>query len=259
VLYSPGFEFGLSDTNTFMIHDLVSHGYVVAAVDHPYVSLAVRLDGGRIARFGDERHVVAMPEDASAPDDIYGFPVVVDDLRFTLDVLAQLRLRDPRFAGSFSLDQVGAFGHSYGGAAAAELARSDPRVRAAIDYDGRFHGDVLRDGVSAPLLLVAVPGRITSAEPPNGNYGYRDVVHAAAAGQWVEVAGSVHGSFQADVPWLLARAGEPSGEALDPVRALSIFTSLNLAFFAGTLGDGEPLAPEQVVSRFPELTAGEAR
>ena len=34
---------------TALIEDLVSHGYVVAAVDHPYQSRAVLLPGGAIA------------------------------------------------------------------------------------------------------------------------------------------------------------------------------------------------------------------
>jgi dienelactone hydrolase len=262
VLYSPGFALGLSDTNTFMIHALVSHGYVVAAVDHPYVSLAVRLDGDRIARFDDDLHPVAMPDDVVGDDDVYAFPTVVDDLAFVLDHVLDLAREDEAWRGRIDATRVGAFGHSYGGAAAAELLRRDERVSAAIDYDGRFHPDAVEHGIGGPLLLVAIEGRVTADSPPNGNYDYRNALRTARPGDYAEIAGAIHGTFQADIGVLLERKnGKPDVEAsgtIDPETALAIFQALNFAFFDAELGDGSEAELRAVARAHPEVRVGVA-
>jgi dienelactone hydrolase len=260
LLYSPGFEHGLSDTNTFLIDDLVSHGYVVAAIDHPYVSLAVRLDGDRIVRFGDELRAVAMPDEARDDERVYAFPTVVDDLSFVLNHMLELADDDERWRGRIDARRIGAFGHSYGGAAAAELARRDARVSAVIDYDGRFHSDVVEQGVPAPLLLVAIEGRITADPPPNGNYDYRTVLEHAQPGYYAELEGAIHGTFQADIGVLLERElGRPDREAsgdIDPSRALELLEALNLAFFDTQLRGGSEAQLQKIARDHSELRFG---
>jgi dienelactone hydrolase len=49
------------------------------------------------------------------------------------------------------LHKVGAFGHSFGGATALEVAQRESRVRAAIDLDGDLFGTLAREGVSKHL------------------------------------------------------------------------------------------------------------
>jgi predicted dienelactone hydrolase len=264
LLYSPGFARGLAETNTFMAQELASHGYVVAMVDHPYVSLAVRDGDGSIVRFGDGREALAMPDDiAGSEDAVYAFPVVVDDLRFVLDELARRTRDHPRWRGRIDLARVGAFGHSYGGAAAAELLRSDPRVKAAIDYDGRFHRDVLERGVGGPLLLMAIDGRITGEPPPNENYGYRAALRTAEPGYYVEIEGAIHTMFQADIGVLWKRkrgTSDPrwSGD-MDADSTLALCTAYSRAFFDAYLKDGATDALERVSGAFAGVRFGVAR
>jgi dienelactone hydrolase len=262
ILYSPGFEYGLSDTNTFAIHELVSHGYVVGAVDHPYVSLAMRLEDDRIARFGADLQAVAMPEDVASEDDVYAMPTVVDDLRFALDRVLELSDSDEAWRDRIDAAHIGAFGHSYGGAAAAELLRSDARVSAALDYDGRFHPDVVEHGVAGPLLLVSIEGRITRDPPPNDNYDYRAVLARAQPGYFAELEGAIHGTFQADIGVLFKqRDGRTHREAtgdIDADLALEILSALNLAFFDAELRDGSSDALLEVEQRYSQAHVGVA-
>lgn len=262
LVYSPGFDQGLADTNTFMIEELVSHGYVVAAVDHPFVSYAVRRDDGSIVRFGDGREALAMPDDIAATDAaVYAFPVVIDDLEFVLDRILELARNDPAWRGRIDEHHIGAFGHSYGGAAAAELVRSDPRVRAGIDYDGQFHSDVLAHGIGGPLLLIAVGGRITADPPPNDNYGYRIGLGSATPGYYAELRGAVHGMFQADLGVLIKRQlgkNDPvwSGE-IDADRNLELCSAYNLAFFDATLKGASTAALEEIANAYDFVRFGE--
>jgi dienelactone hydrolase len=260
ILYSPGFQFGLSDTNTFLIHELVSQGFVVAALDHPYVSLAVRLGDERIARFSDDLQAVAMPDEARDDEHVYALPTVVDDLRFALDHVLEVTSRDRAWRGRIDASRIGAFGHSYGGAAAAELARTDPRVSAVIDYDGRFHRDVVERGVDAPVLLVAIEGRITAEPPPNDNYDYRTVLARARPGYYAELEGAIHGTFQADIGYLLERergqaVREASGD-IEPEVALAILSELNLTFWDAELRDGSVDRLQDVAREHPQARVG---
>jgi predicted dienelactone hydrolase len=264
LVYSPGFAAGLAETNTFMIQELVSHGYVVLAVDHPYVSLAVRDSAGAIVRFADGLEALAMPDDpAVSEQSVYAFPVVVDDLRFVLARVLQLGKDDPAWRGRIDAARVGVFGHSYGGAAAAELLRTDARVKAAINYDGRYHADVLEHGIGAPLLLMAIDGRITGEPPPNDNYGYREATRTAEPGYFLEIEGAIHGMFQADLGVLMKRKrGESdpvwSGQ-LDADLNLELCNAYNRAFFDVYLRGAEERPLEDLAARFTGVRFGRAR
>ncbi|MEV5146312.1 lipase [Streptomyces sp. NPDC052727] len=154
LLYSPG---AAEDRtfNTLVVEELVSWGYVVVTVDHPYDSGEVEFPDGRVVL--SHR---AEGEDAIAA----AVAVRAADLRFVLDSLAVLvrggtpdagRRRLPRgLRGALDLTRVGAFGHSRGGAAAAAVMDLDPRVRAGADLDGTMVGPVIGRGLDRPFLLM---------------------------------------------------------------------------------------------------------
>ncbi len=125
-----------------MIEDLVSHGYVVAAVDHPYQSRAVLLPDGTIAVPAAEQRIVKQRvADPQRMARQYRDRVNVRarDMIFVLDQLAKLNADGEaasKFRGRLDLDHVGVLGHSIGGVAAPEAARLDPRFKAALNFDG---------------------------------------------------------------------------------------------------------------------------
>src|SRR5437773_10513190 len=64
------------------------------------------------------------------------------DIAFVLDRLKQLKASDTsgKFTGRLNLTRVGVFGHSFGGAQAAQFCSQDSRCKAGIDVDGAPHG-----------------------------------------------------------------------------------------------------------------------
>ncbi len=123
---------------TAELQDLVSHGYIVAAVDHPYDTAYTRFPDGTITlfaqdRFNQQTKVNGLNAYAKERVEIMG-----DDNRFALtEVLryaTQRSLNSP-FYNRVDIGRIGAFGHSIGGLAAARTCQIDTRVRACLDED----------------------------------------------------------------------------------------------------------------------------
>ncbi|MDX3526719.1 alpha/beta fold hydrolase, partial [Streptomyces sp. ID05-39B] len=138
VLFSPG-SGGVRTQNTAWAEELASHGYLVAALDHPYDSAAVVLTDGRTihsrtASTGDRDKDSALAADWTA--------VRAADLSFVLTQLDRLgrgEIAGP-LTGRLDGGRVAVAGHSMGGAAALQAARRDRRFDAVIDLDGYPHG-----------------------------------------------------------------------------------------------------------------------
>ncbi|HET6855994.1 MAG TPA: dienelactone hydrolase family protein [Streptomyces sp.] len=138
VLFSPGSS-GVRTQNTAWAEELASHGYLVAALDHPYDSAAVVLTDGRTIHTktvstGDQDKDNKLAADWTA--------VRAADLGFVLTQLDRLgrgEMTGP-LTGRPDTSRVAVTGHSMGGAAAVQAARQDRRFDAVIDLDGYPHG-----------------------------------------------------------------------------------------------------------------------
>jgi dienelactone hydrolase len=152
VLFSPGFGI-VTGFYTALLEELASQGFIVVAIDHPYDAAAVEFPDGRLVRgrFGN------------GPAPTRALTIRVADARFVLDRLPQLNGRG-HLAGRLDLKRVGMFGHSLGGATAAELMLRDQRVDAGANLDGSFHQDAERDGVRGPFLLMIAPRGVGPSE-----------------------------------------------------------------------------------------------
>ena len=137
VLFSPGLQ-GIRQQNTAWATELASHGYVVAALDHPYDSaVVVRTDSTTV-----RSTVTASGDDVEDQRRADGWTATrAADLRFVLTQLTamdrgRLPANSARLAGRLDLGRVAVAGHSLGGAAAVQAAALDDRFRSAIDIDG---------------------------------------------------------------------------------------------------------------------------
>jgi len=139
--------------NTALAEDLASHGYVVAAVDHPYNAVRVVVNGHVIE--GHEALEGPGGPSSSAAAQIAFWNSTLDlwaaDNHFVLDQLATLN--STRFHNALDTNHAGAFGHSFGGAAAFRLLGLDPRVVSAVNLDGWTFG-ALASRTSQPTLLI---------------------------------------------------------------------------------------------------------
>jgi dienelactone hydrolase len=239
LLFEPGFGM-LPFFYTTLIEDLASHGYVVAGIIPTYYTHYTVFSDGRVVDTFITTHTSAH------------LPDWTGDMIFTLNQLEKLDSAiESRFHERLDFSRVGAFGHSVGGAASVQVAKDDPRVRAALDLDGTLLGGVIESGLSKPFLMFDHP------HPGETNY-HRDAVvfRDAKPAYRLTLAGADH-SFSADwgvLPFIPARAQKAELGTIDPVRALAVTKAYVEAFFGEYLdGMKSPLlsgpSPE-----FPEIT-----
>jgi len=142
-----------------LAEDLASHGYVVVGFDAPYRTGRVIFPDGRVMQRAEQNN----PERCVVPDRTgmeqcaAGIMAAwTRDIAFVLDRLTRLNASDSsgKFTGRLDMTRVGVFGHSFGGAVAAQFCHEDSRCKAGIDIDGAPHGSVVQEGLAQPFLFL---------------------------------------------------------------------------------------------------------
>ncbi|MEU8614690.1 acetylhydrolase, partial [Actinoplanes sp. NPDC048791] len=229
IVFSHGSNGHRSET-TIVVQELVSHGYAVVTVDHPYDSYS---------EFPDGRLTVPDDDVSVTPWDH------ANDVRFVLDRIEDLvagrnpdagRRRLPAGLGA-TLDprRVGMFGWSKGATATALVMNTDRRVRAGLSLDGPMQSQPPVTGLDRPFMLMTAEFN-RAAEPSVEEFW-------AQLQGWrlnVQADGALHGSY-CDGQWLVPQLGAIIGMSdeelagwigtLDPARAVRIQQAYPLAFF----------------------------
>jgi dienelactone hydrolase len=251
VLFSPG-RGGFRQHSSAQMEQLASHGYVVAALDHPGAAAGVVFPDGRVAPF-DAR----MADDAFA-DAMVG--VLAEDACFVLGQLARLDEHDPAgpLAGRLDRERVGIYGVSLGGQVATEACRREPAFRACSALDAWMPTSVQEAGMTRPVLLVIRDAASMRREgwPERAIRRIEDSAGKTfdalrGRGYLVRLTGLFHADFS-DAPLFspLARFLGVAGP-LPPARTHALVSAILLGFFDRHLRD-LPAAALVDPSAFPE-------
>jgi predicted dienelactone hydrolase len=169
VIMRAGASAGVVGYST-LAEDLASHGYVVVGFDAPYRTNVVAFPDGRVLRRTPENNpetcaAKAQAEQAGCMSAL--LKAWTADVAFVLDRLERLNSFDKsgRFTGRLEMARVGIFGHSFGGATAAQFCHDDSRCKAAIDLDGQPFGSVVQAGLRQPFMFVLSDHQTQSPDP----------------------------------------------------------------------------------------------
>ncbi|MFF1867862.1 alpha/beta fold hydrolase [Streptomyces sp. CB03911] len=231
VLFSPG-SGGVRTQNTAWAEELASHGYLVAALDHPYDSAAVLLADGRTIDSGtassgdpDEDEKLAAGWTAIRAADL-GFVLT------RLDALDRGEVPDP-LNGRLDTGRVAVAGHSMGGAAALQAARQDRRFDAVVDLDGYPHGPT-SPALDQPAL--ALTQEIAPGTDPRYLPRLTEALDASTATSYrLTVPGAAHLTFM-DGPLYLPPVPSIVG-TLGRTRSPRVVAAATLAFLDTVLRD----------------------
>ncbi|MBT2471831.1 dienelactone hydrolase family protein [Streptomyces sp. ISL-66] len=247
VLFSPG-SGGVRTQNTAWAEELASHGYVVAALDHPYDSAAVVLADGRtihteIASTGDRDKDDSLAVDWTA--------VRAADLSFALTQLDHLdrgAMTGP-LTGRLDTSRVAVTGHSMGGAAALQAARQDHRFDAVIDLDGYPHGPT-SPSLHQPTL--ALTQAITPGTDPHYIPRLTEALKLSTATSYrLTIPGAAHLTFM-DGPLYLPPMPSIVG-SLGRTESPHVVAATTLAFLDTTLRH-KPGDLARVLSAYGDLS-----
>ncbi|WP_198037110.1 hypothetical protein [Nocardia sp. BMG51109] len=264
VLFSPGLGMP-RELSSAQAEDLASHGFVVVALSHTYESFATQFPGGRI-----EKSVLSPTADrAEATAQVAAaLSIRVADTRFALDRLADIAAGAEPDADGHPLPQnlarildvskVAMFGHSLGGATAAQSMHDDPRILAGANLDGDLWGSVVTDGLNRPFMLVGAGNRGRDNIPSWQQFRAGD--HGPKLD--FRLNGAQHLAFcdnQLIVPALATAAGAPSAVAsrlvgtIDPRDSLELQRGYLRTFFDTTLGRYDNLVQAPATLLHPEM------
>jgi dienelactone hydrolase len=245
---------GTSFENTSLIGNLVSHGYVVAAIENTYLAAAVAFPDGRIIPSYHEPEPPSLSPDQRFQQMMKNVGLEIDtgarDIVFVLNRLTELEDGNPSnfvLRNRLDLNRVAAMGHSAGGANAALACQMDARFKACLSLDGQmppvavFPEDPDGKWFTQPVLLLEVDHNgghwmgFNAAQNDVYLKKKEDQLSRCPAGSYdvvLKSPGLVHGSFS-DYP-LLAAMGR-SAQTKDALHNLGLTESYIAAFLDQSL------------------------
>ncbi len=270
ILFAPSWT-GRRNQNTVQAEELASHGFVVVGIDHPYSTDLTIFPDGRKARS-------SLPEflDCSSDEAVAACVRVANDqlslrtadARFVLDEIERFNRTDPDglLTGRIDTARVGIFGHSFGGAVAAEACRTDARFKAGANYDGLLFGEVLEQGIGKPFLFLMDGTPSPTDEELRTTKGpwLRELIlvaenveciryaHPEARGYWASVKGASHMDF-CDSPLYTPIKRLTHAGPIATIRSMEIINAYTLSFFNAYLNDQDDHLLETAAPQYPEV------
>lgn len=265
---------GYRQMNTFMIEELASQGYIVVAIDQPYVAASVRFPGGRVTDGLSKDQMNPLIQQSISPSAIVPtlnsqafasgiIPYLAEDVSFVIDRLTALDRSGATnvLRGKLDMERVGIFGVSLGGIVVAEACRMDPRLKACLVMDAPMSATVLQSGLRQPAMWITRDAKTMQSE----GWAEADIfqhqatmrgvfARSRADAYFVGIAGLFHANLT-DVPLYspLTSCLGITG-TIDSQRAHAIVNAYSLAFFDLHLRGKRASLLGPSAERFSEVT-----
>lgn len=254
VVFSHG-AFGYRGSNLSTYKNLASNGYVVCSIDHSYHSFFVQhTDGSRTlvnTDFLNDAVGITNGEydEKTTYEKTHGWLALrTADMNFVLDAILDAKngLIPPAISSRIDPERLGLFGHSLGGATAAQLGRERSDVDAVAVIDGTMFGEEVSrnsDGTIAlnttpypvPLLNLYNESHYADAHSQGASYANLSASAHAQEAYDVVVRGSGHLNFT-DLPLFSPTlAGMLGVGSVDSRYCIETMNQIVLRFFDHTL------------------------
>ena len=239
LIFSHGYG-GLIMQDTVLMEELASNGYIVFSISHSYEAAVTSFPDGSVIYEATEQ----MYGDISNSLQIWA-----NDTVFLVD---QLEIADNPDIPSIlhdgmDLTLIGAFGHSFGGTTAEEVALTDPRIDVGISFDSPHGERASTLNMTKPFMLMFGPSY--------GNPEMNDPVYlnSTSTCYGLYVNGTRHHNFADENIWspLLRNFGLLG--SIDGYRMLQILNDYVLAFFDEHLKGVTSILLDGPSSEYPEV------
>lgn len=159
---------GFRGQNTSLIQELVSQGYVVTSIDHPYATRAAVFPDGTVIPYGDDALLFSNegtpPRNGQTLVDVWA-----GDVQFILD---QLQAGQPFPTDFIDFSRVAIVGHSTGGGTAITVCGRDARCGAYVALDSWVEPvpdeTIFTNTPPQPGLFINTPEWLNPENKPRG-------------------------------------------------------------------------------------------
>lgn len=263
VVFSHG-SFGFRGSNASTFKDLASNGYVVCSIDHTYHAFFTKQTDGKtiIVNNGFLNDAIAATNDDFDTQTTYNktqewLQVRMGDMNLVLNDIEDKvkKSNSDEVYHLINTDKIGLFGHSLGGATAAELGRERKDIDAAIVIDGTMlgeevglqNGKVILNDTPYPIPLLNIYNETHFQDAKQNADTYDNMVAAANAvdARQVVIHGSGHLNFT-DLPLFSPfLAGLLGTGEVDSRYCIETMNQIVLNYFNYYLKDGNDLSINQ--------------
>ena len=250
LILMPGYGLVPADY-TVMAENLASNGYVVIGINPTYASTLVVSSEGKVFLQSDKGSLNQETFDADL--DRIG-RTWRDDALFVLDRVEEMNKDGSSlFFNKLDMQMIGLLGHSFGGATAAAVCKTDPRCKAGVDIDGALNGFQAEGTLQSPFMFL-----VNETCEQGCETNYNAFVSSQNDGYYFSILGSRHYNFS-DLPlrMLLPLRSKYSREdyigSISPQRALQVSDAYLVAFFNRYLMGIESDLLQKRSSLYPEL------
>ena len=256
IIFSHGHG-GLRTQNTNQVEELVSHGYIVVAVDHTFDAGFIQFPNGDIsysltARVNDE----GVKETA---EEFYTrFSYRADDIKFLIDQINHFDKYNDKIFSIMNQDNLGIFGHSFGGMTSFYSGFHNPQIKSCYSLDGWFEpmpDTLVLKNINKPIFQL---GQNNQGEIKYWNeLNYQKLEKIAKNNSNLSIVIDIPGSYHYDYTDFtyfsyLSKKLKFSGE-VSPTKMAKIMNATLVGFFNHTLKDYESIDPSIYKNEFPEI------
>ena len=196
LIFEPGLG-NLPTQYTTLIEDLASHGYVIFAITPTYSSDVVVFPDGRVVNATSAGKLETNENPQAAANRLVG--IWLQDVIFVMNQLDRLNTAaGNQWSQRLDLARLGVFGHSFGGATAAQVCLIDARCKAGINLDGDLAGDVVHRGLTAPFMVIQHDmGSCSDADCRSFQHDIHAILHSIPQGAsyHLSIQGTEHFNF----------------------------------------------------------------
>ena len=241
----------LKTQNTTQMEELASHGYILFACDHTYdAGISVFPENRIIRNKTDLPEGISDKEKWAIRETQLNYRV--GDIQFLLDEMESGNYLPPSIRNNLALDNIGIFGHSFGGATSIVASIKDDRIDAVLGLDAWFlpiPSGLINENMNKPFIHL---GQVQWRE--KDNYLKLDTLASSNSTQSLrlDVQGSSHYDFSDFSQFSKVSKKYGSGTiASDRIRLIMNTTIRN--FFDQNLKKSEAMSLTDYQSLYPEI------
>ncbi len=256
LIFEPGLG-NMPTQYTTLLEDLASHGYIIFAITPTYSADVVVFPDGRVAEATPAGKLDTDTNLQAAGNQLV--QIWAKDVSFVMDQLGRLNATPGNlFSGHLDLARLGVFGHSFGGATAAQVCHMDARCKAGMDIDGDLFGDVVQTGLNKPFMVIQHDmGACSDPDCRSFQNEIHEILNTVPKGMGynISIKGTQHFNFSdyaAHSITLTLRLLGVLGP-IDGVRGLQITRAYVHAFFDTHLNNTPSSLLQGPASAYPEV------